>query len=230
MSFKRAKVVMIPVNDENKKIGNIVLSHIQGHKPNTLGTYCEDKIHAENMNLIKWIPQHLYILSDDKIKENTNTFKEGLNGDWFYNTKYKTIANNGDITPFDFKIIATTDSSLKITPYEWRAEDKDKIRTRLPEPSQSFIQKYVEEYNRGNVINDVLVEYEEVVVPDMIVEGAEKFIDTLKVNPKDNTITITKLKDSWSREEICQIIGNFSWECTQGVTQEQVKKWIEENL
>lgn len=52
-------------------------------------------------------PVRLIIVSDDKIKENTNTFNQGLNGDWFWCPKYNEIACNGDITTFDFKIIGS---------------------------------------------------------------------------------------------------------------------------
>jgi hypothetical protein len=63
-------------------------------------------------NLYK-IGDELYIISSsEKIKENTQSFKEGLNGDWFYNTIYNFIARTGDITSYDFKIILTTDKLL----------------------------------------------------------------------------------------------------------------------
>ena len=63
-------------------------------------------------NLYK-IEDELYIVSlSEKIKENTQSFKEGLNGDWFYNTIYNFIARTGDITPYDFKIILTTNNLL----------------------------------------------------------------------------------------------------------------------
>jgi hypothetical protein len=63
-------------------------------------------------NLYK-IEDELYIInSSEKIKENTQTFKEGLNGDWFYNTIYNFITRTGDITPYDFKIILTTNKLL----------------------------------------------------------------------------------------------------------------------
>jgi hypothetical protein len=55
---------------------------------------------------------NIYITSDEEIKENTQSFKEGLNGDWFYNTIYNFIARTGDITPYDFKIILTTNNLL----------------------------------------------------------------------------------------------------------------------
>jgi hypothetical protein len=56
------------------------------------------------------------ILVDEsaEIKENTNTFNEGLNGDWFYNSIYKSIARIGDITAYDFKIIATINHSISL--------------------------------------------------------------------------------------------------------------------
>jgi len=63
-------------------------------------------------NLYK-IEDELYIISSsEKIKENTQSFKEGLNGDWFYNTIYNFMARTGDITPYDFKIILTTNNLL----------------------------------------------------------------------------------------------------------------------
>jgi len=54
------------------------------------------------------------ILIDEtaKIKPNTNTFIQGLNGDWFYNSVHKDIARIGDITAFDFKVIATINHSI----------------------------------------------------------------------------------------------------------------------
>ena len=63
-------------------------------------------------NLYK-IKDELYIVSSsEKIKENTQSFKQGLNGDWFYNTIYNFIARTGDITSYDFKIILTTNKLL----------------------------------------------------------------------------------------------------------------------
>jgi hypothetical protein len=50
----------------------------------------------------------------------------------------------------------------------------------------------------------------------------------LKVNPKDNTITITKVKDSWSKEEVIKLITKAIDECDGSNLQS--KKWIEENL
>ena len=56
------------------------------------------------------------ILVDEsaEIKKNINTVNEGLNGDWFYNSIYKSIARIGDITAYDFKIIATINHSISL--------------------------------------------------------------------------------------------------------------------
>ena len=105
------------------------------------------------------------------------------------------------------EVLATTDSSL------WRPSHKyasDVIL--LPQPSQQFIEKFIEEYNRGNIISDVLVEYE-------LISNEEYFLNTinpdddipyfderLKINYNDNTITIKKVKDSYSREEVDRML------------------------
>jgi hypothetical protein len=81
-------------------------------------------------NLYK-IEDELYIISSsEKIKENTQSFKEGLNGDWFYNTIYNFITRTGDITPYDFKIILTTNKLL--------------IKDGVQEISEDFLQWFVQ--------------------------------------------------------------------------------------
>lgn len=51
----------------------------------------------------------------EEIFENTNTIKEGFNGDWYYNVLYKFTSRTGDITNFDFKIIAVgCDDNIKL--------------------------------------------------------------------------------------------------------------------
>ena len=113
-----------------------------------------------------WNKQHIYIISDEEIKE----------GDWFINdlNQIKKCISRDTEGYIDFeggfntkpssckKIIATTDTTLKITisPYLFpeggACQSKDFL---LPQPSQQFIEKYIEEYNKGNVITDVMVEY-----------------------------------------------------------------------
>ena len=116
------------------------------------------------------------------------------------------------------EVLATTDESLN-----------------LPQPSQQFIEKFVEEYNRGNIITDVLVEYELIsneeyfgntVNPD---DDVPYFDERLKINHKDSTITIKKVKDSWNREEVENLIYTAMKDrCYTTIA--EWKKWIEENL
>ena len=107
------------------------------------------------------------------------------------------------------EVLATTDESLE--PRNLYS-NSGLFKTILPKPSQQFIQKYIEEYNKGNVITDVLVEYELIsneeyfgntVNPD---ENVPYFDEDLKINPKYNTITIKKAKDSYTREEVDRML------------------------
>jgi len=80
-----------------------------------------------------FVQHHIHFISlTEPIKENTNTYLEGFNGDWYYNSIYKSIACIGNITSHDFKIIASTDPNLK-----------------LPLIPTQFIKEYVE--NKGNI-------------------------------------------------------------------------------
>ena len=136
------------------------------------------------------------------------------------------------------EVLATTNTSLLIDTYINQGDTVKgdliikrgsdyttglKGRINLPQPSQQFIQKYIEEYNnKGNIITDVLVEYEE----GKSYSGNEGLIikEWLKINPKDNTITIKKVKDSWTREEI---LDDIEQSMIQGLNIGQYRdKWI----
>lgn len=178
-------------------------------------------------------PYHLYILSDDEIKE----------GDWIYWNNKVVKAIDTVYTNSTKKIIATTDNSLSQT-----------SRTEIPRPSDSFILKYIEAYNNGKPIEKVMVEYEinnphnqelmfhkehkEYFFEDFV-DGRFKTIylkERVKINPKDNTITISKVKDSWTREEVINLLhsaGKYGRETANnsiGEMPDMMDKWIEENL
>lgn len=128
---------------------------------------------------------HLYVLSNNEIKED----------DWCIDSNRNIFQhkNHFPISIGQRKIIATTDNSL--------TEDRQKAAFvvtghPLPQPSKQFIQKFVEEYNKGNVITDVLIEYELIsneeyfgntVNPD---NDVPYFDEKLKINPKDNSLNI----------------------------------------
>jgi hypothetical protein len=234
--FKRAKVILLPTND--------TINVLKGYKDKSLLFQYKEiykTIEAEKSYVSNY---HLYIISDDEIKEN----------DWFilnngikqlsrirYSGAILTLKNGeSSIYGHDFKyckkIIATTDTSLTIMlPHDVL------IDSSLPQPSQSFITKYIEYYNKGEVITDVLVEYE--YIQSYSGNTGLEIKDYLKINPKDNTITIKKLKDSWNREEVIELIKKFNNEATihcngewirkykDSLTYNEIKEqWIKENL
>ena len=194
--FKKAKVVMLPTNEKTKHL--MVYSDVEKTKGKLILNGLKNDEYKEY--------QHLYITSDDKIKE----------GDWFINdlNQIKKCISRDTKGYIDFeggfntkpssckKIIATTNPLLKIEIDGNRGDLLPDVSfdINLPQPSQQFIQKYIEEYNKGNVITDVLVEYEE----GKSYSGNEGLIikEWLKINPKYNTITIKKIKDSYTREEV----------------------------
>ena len=54
----------------------------------------------------------------------------------------------------------------------------------------------------------------------------------LKINPKDNTITIKPIKDSWNREEVVSLIKDYRNQLVpvNSLLIEETNKWIEQNL
>ena len=216
-TFKKTKVVLLTTNEKaSLKLGqNGLLVN------NTLGY----DAHFTN--------QHLYFLSDEEIKE----------GDWyltFQNDKLIGGPRKCEDSSYSFiyckKIIVTTDSNLTIKTLLFVQGENKEIDVLLPQPSQSFIEKFVEEHNKGNVITEVLVEYKECC--GRCIDGVDECIgDRLKINSKDNSITIRKAKDSWSREEVIELLQNC-WSDSAFNLAKQTKKeefitfdkWIEENL
>lgn len=241
-TLKRAKVVMLPT----KKAENcLLISIIQGKLFYEKGYFTQEYLKEVNKKSF-----HLYILSDDRIKE----------GDWisdkdgiyqFNNTSAKKFLEIGGYK----KIIATTDSSLEIegncSCMKPESGGCYQCNKKLPQPSQSFIEKFVERYNQGNPITEVMVEYDEiincpensfrkdlVIQPGVEVTKCDQCVTVykLKVNPKDNTITIRPVKDSLKdimnkdpelKEEFKALIRLYNF---QQFDFETVDEWIEQNI
>jgi len=235
--YKRAKVIILPT--ENKQ--NAIWLDNSGYL-------------LYNQFLIKQKAegsfQHLYIISDEEIKE----------GDWCYDkSNYHIVKYSHKVVSLYFvqkpnnlkqgegystekenlkKIIATTDTSLK---YQY-SENHPFDLICLPQPSQQFIEKYIESYNKGEIITDVLVEYEKDSISctnECECDDENECFEVdyqLKVNPKDNTITIKKLKDSWNREELIDILKishqGHSNKIRFGKNNSpfDINEWIKENL
>lgn len=165
-------------------------------------------------------PQYLYFLSDEEIKE----------GDWYYCRfgdsiyqlqKDEFISEGHKNAKTYEKIIATTNPELTKDirmlckkckgsggPIGGYCKSCEKtgigiIKEQLPIPPDSFIQKFVEEYNNGNIIEEVLVEYYlESFTSNIFMSDFKDFKYKLKVAP-DNTITIRKI------EKKCKCCGKI---------------------
>ena len=173
-------------------------------------------------------PQHLYIIFNEKIKK----------GDWVFHLDSKTIikydldekANNSYK-----KIIATTDKSIGYTDIRVSPVKNFCI---YPQPSDSFIKKYIEEYNKGNVITNVLVEYE--IGKSYSGNSGLEIKQWLKVD-SNNTITIKRLEpELYTREEVKILITNAfkagyershsGYPYTDNWSKPKVEEFLKENL
>lgn len=210
MKLKR-KVIMLSTNDKAAPI----LSYLDDK-----GLIYFPQDEWNNKDLTK---RHLYITSDEEIKE----------GDWFlsmfsnhilYNVKSDNNDDYPNVSGYK-KIIATTNKSLG-----------------LPEPSIGFIKKFIERYNAGNPITEVTVDYEEDYIAACNIPASECLIKqsingdcegckycavNLKVD-KNNCITITAVKDSWTKEEVIAFAKKYA-DRAQAIIKPG-DEWIEQNL
>jgi hypothetical protein len=172
--------------------------------------------------------QHLYIISDDKFKAPCYVAdKRGI---------YPiTVDLDGYIGLL--KVIASTDSSLEtLISYDSSVEDSEQYKSIYSIP-QLFIDKYVSEYNKGNKIEDVMVEYIDEQTYITAPNSDEKitgYVHYLKLNP-DNTINIKSVKDSWTREEVVNLMWAAYKESNTIFNNEEslrieFDEWIESNL
>lgn len=219
--YKECNVIILPTN----KPTNVVL-HNTG-----LDSYHNTIESAFNaVENIGGQYQHLYIASNDEIKEgnyyiaNNTVFKADIKFD---------RGNNPNIHKYP-KIIATTDKSLTIKCIicnEGCSEHYHKCikPIYLPQPSQSFIKKYCEQGG----IDEVLVEYEEDNNPNLW--GQDICIAPYKLKTDShNTITIKPVKDSWSRKEVESLLFQYAeeqhaWFSSKSEI-DSFNNWIKENL
>jgi len=210
MSSLKKKCIVVMLPTEKAQLGSILLVPDNKYQEHLKGWL---KINRDNsgMQFTKITPQHLYICSTDEIKE----------GDWYYSKAIDSIfqAITFPLAMKDaLKIIATTDSSLYIQ------GDKMEIKQpkgfsqfyskQLPSVSDSFIQAFIKAYNEGKPIVDVMVEYEQDIITKRVLvdhNPADQFVRidlTLKL--RNNEVIITKVKDSWSREELEYMVNNYA--------------------
>ena len=219
--YQEAEVVMLAT-----KYGKITLYDYDNLKTLSLA----QGNHKGTENTIR--PQHLYIVSNETIKES----------DWFIDLKDNTIWQNKakesmrkSIFPECKKIIATTNEYIGYTDIRVSPVKNFCI---YPQPSDSFIKKYIEEYNKGNIITKVLVEYE--IGKSYSGNSGLEIKQWLKVD-SNNTITIKKVEPKlYTREEVEILITNAfkagyershsGYPHTDNWSKPKVEEFLKENL
>lgn len=224
--FEKRQLVMLPTNDVTP-----IVKDRKGY------LYWRYDFHPVGSKY-----QHLYILSEETIKE----------GDWMINTKNLILgvlkATNKDINNIELyqdfsckKIIATIDESLKLQDEElappceennWLGEYQEIL---IPKLSQEFIKYDIEEYNKGNIITEVEVEYEEISKTNEELEYDKPSWNEYIIINSDNTINIKfPIEEKlYNRDEV---IGYCMNAYNQGLKDYQFgnlstfDKWIDKNL
>ena len=169
--YKKCVIVMLETEDcTNIHKDKRANSYPKLQKPSFLGgIWKNDPNHYQNVQATRDGLQenfHLSITSDDDIKE----------GDWYFDFISQTIRQCEDEQRVRLlkvakhlgnkKIIATTDTLLinecegcEITGGAVKGKVYNCSCKSLPQPSDKFIQAYIEAYNKGEKIEKVLVEY-----------------------------------------------------------------------
>lgn len=209
--YQECEVVMLATDKQSQR-GLVICKD----EEEILHLYRADKF--ENKDLIV---QNIYFLSNEEIKDERILY---------CNLEKQIIDYRGQLASpksilghsymrYCKKIIATTDLLLNINNYS----DVDRLidfEYNLPQPSQSFIQAFIRAYNEGKIITKVLVEMDNSkqiycnVCNDILVYNNRQWkcircksvtnnVSEFKLKvTSSNEITIKKIKDSWTREEV----------------------------
>lgn len=228
--YKKVNVVMLPTNE---KANDCPILYFPKTKRLNKRTYSDEELQAgKGLIKLEYTTNHLYILSDEEIKEDN----------YIYNSEKEPSIikyyGKGSLRGWK-KIISSTDKSLSWIEHDDTVPYPKGKQHFLPQIPQSFIEYFVSEYNKGNIITYVMVEYETIIdwnnyttIPVGNGGATHKEKQQLKINPKDNTINIKPIKDSWSREEVVQLFNKiFATDIIDAnVKKVDFDKWIEENL
>lgn len=169
------------------------------------------------------VRQHLYLTSDEEI----------VKGDYMYNPMDNNIIQwDGDLTmtknPVEYgygKVVATTDQSL---PFQWRDHRNDLHSYHFPQIPADFLRAYVDAYNKGNPIANVLVQVEKVL--NTTIESIDSYI--FKFVPKlnsSNEVIIKETKVCYTREEVIELFKSFNFDMGE-LTSNELHNWIDRNL
>ena len=203
---KYSDVVMLPTNEKAPQIGMISTTNDGKLQSVDKGLVDMYTFHQQFGDFAPVIPyQHLYFLSDEEIKEGDWCIMLDSFGNVFSNPQQYNDPKTQHLNKGLRKIIATTDDSIDgfYRGYAYQ----------LPQPSESFIEAFVESFNKGQQITEVMVECETVTdwdnyttIPVGNGGATHKEKQQLKINPKDNTITIRKVKDNFEKTDVMKFM------------------------
>ena len=211
--YRQCKVVMLPTEDKS-----FLYLDREGSK---LGSYNKPEASVD-----EFISQGICVITDDEIKE----------GDHFISSRTRYLLRKGAVLPTNLKvghrkIVASTDTLL-----DYKAGID--VGLFLPNLSKYFIKQFIERYNAGDKIEDVLIEYED--KGKVMYEEYGGMVDStwipnmqLKIN-NDNSINIKEVKNTYSREEVIELLSNCWLQATRKTLEPLGEKgmttFIQENL
>lgn len=151
--------------------------------------------------------QHLYILSPEEVQK----------GDWaIIRGRFPSRCNNvgpGGIRYFDCsecfgtqetehmkKIVATTDSDLWFRVYGGQEDKNGELE--VPKIGIDFVQRYVKEWNKGNKIDSVMLEYNRVGHEDGDSDNPTQVYYDLKLRSNETVIISPILNPITNEEDI----------------------------
>lgn len=222
---KRAKVHLLPTNDKRAVIGLTADEKTLWFAHNGVGNSYGNR--------------HLYITTDDEIEEGDwclffwDGMKDGELGQVGSEPQQYLPSKGHTLNRNLRKIIATTDPELVVKAVDIREVQGQMMEghyhKELPQPSKSFI----EDYCRVGGIDEVDVEY------GLFHDGnfkhgfethAFKAIRKPKVN-SHNEITIHPIKDSWTVEDLPDLLNRFCKDHSlyRGlqITDDMIREWLE---
>lgn len=212
--LKKSKVVLVPKKEAAE--GCIIRSLGKRLSYPKAQYFTQDYLKHAQLDAL-----HMYVLSEDKPNVGQYYYNKACDvsnplGPVITKCEYQHEAEScRKYKPEDiFTVIGTTDKSLFRKGTGWEGF--------VPSPTEAFINKYIESYNKGRIIEEVMVEYEESVrcIKHTCACGLASSMMMCpdfqtQLNPKvrkGNTIIITEIKDSFNREEVAELLVAHSIE------------------
>jgi hypothetical protein len=226
---KKAQVIMLPTDKASDILINTYINETHSTSKFVMGMTKEalDETSVKAVEDRGYKYQHLYITTDDKIKDGDWYIIQGASPEGVYNT----LPNGGVKKEFAKKIIATTDTQLLVQGFTSKKSKEWKSIFELPQPSQSFIESYCK-----NPVDKVMVEYESInltgdFTPNKILpSGSWVFRPKLTSN---NELIISMV--GLTAEDIIEQMG-WNYENTESSARRVAEfcaknmNWIKENL